>query len=44
MLLQFVTETLTHFPGCFAACVLSHWAFRKLDEWKDKNKGGGHAC
>ena len=35
---QFIIETLTHFPGCFAACVLSHWIFHLFTKRKDKVK------
>lgn len=35
---EFIIDTITHFPGCFAACVLSHWMFDKLN--KLRKKGG----
>lgn len=38
-MLNWFNETLSHFPGCFSACVLSHLVFRMWDNRKRKEKG-----
>lgn len=37
---EFVIDTITHFPGCFAACILSHWVFHQLGKLKKGGKCG----
>ena len=38
-MLNWFNETLSHFPGCFSACILSHLVFRWFDNWNRKRKG-----
>ncbi len=40
-MIHFLIDTLSHFPACFTACILSHLALR----WYDKKKTGHtHDC
>lgn len=42
IIVNFLVETLTHFPGCFAACILSHYIFDKINKNHKHNENDKH--